>query len=88
VAARLIRARLLTKGLPAGRRLPNVPGGAFGTDPISSDEALASLTQAYARLASTPPIRPHPLLGPLTHDEAIQLHLRHAELHLSFLRPE
>jgi hypothetical protein len=27
----------------------------------------------------------NPSMGPLSHDEWIQVHLRHAELHLSFL---
>jgi hypothetical protein len=29
----------------------------------------------------------HPVLGKLTHEEWTQLHLRHAELHLSFAVP-
>jgi len=36
------------------------------------------------RLRAGPPARPNVIFGPLTHDEWIQLHLRHAELHLSF----
>jgi hypothetical protein len=39
-------------------------------------------------LAKAPPTIPHALFGPLTHDEWIAQHLRHAELHLSFLRTE
>lgn len=68
----------------AGLRIPSVPGGTLATEDVPLDRALPAFRVACERLRRTPPTRPHPFLGPLTHDEWIALHLRHAELHLSF----
>ena len=74
----------LHKPMPAGSRIPGVEGGTLGAEPISTDDGLAKLTTNYDRLKAGPPTIPHLLFGPLTHQEWIDQHLRHAELHLSF----
>jgi hypothetical protein len=81
-----LRSRLLNKGLPAGGRVPKVPGGTLETERVSAAEGLARFEKAFARLKTDPPTQPSPLFGTMTHDEYIKLHLRHAELHMSFVQ--
>ena len=83
-----MKKRFLYKAMPAGVHIPKVPGGTFGTEPMSLDEGLDRFRRAYTRLKSEAPQRRHPIFGPMTHDEWINGQLRHAELHLSFVRPE
>ena len=78
----------LDKGLPAGVKIGNVPGGTFGTEPMEADCAIRDLREAFGRLARQAPTQPNPILGELSHEEWIKLNLRHAELHFSFLHPE
>lgn len=84
----LLKGRFLNKGLPAGARIPKVPAGTFGTEPMETDQALAALHEALSRLQSQMPAVPNPILGPLSHEDWVKLNLRHAELHLSFFQPK
>ncbi len=84
----LFKYGFLNKRLPAGARIPGVPDGTFGVEPLAADEAVAQLRTAFGRLARQSPTAPNPIFGEMTHDEWIKLNLRHAELHLSFLHPE
>ena len=86
--ARLQKRKILYGPMRPGLRIPGVQGGTLATEPLSRDEGLARFRRAVERLRTEPPTAPSPLLGQLTHDEAIALNLRHAELHLSFLTPE
>lgn len=82
----LLKRRLL-KGLPAGFRMPKVEAGTYGVEPLTVDEGERRMLAAIERLErGTPPDR-HVILGRLTKDEWIRCHLRHAELHCSFLHP-
>ena len=72
--------------MPAGRHIPKIPGGTIGVEELSTDEGFSQLNEALARMKAAPSSTPHLLFGPLTHDEWINQHLRHAELHLSFFR--
>jgi len=74
--------------MSAGRKIPGVRGGTFGTEPVTTAEGLAKLKAATNRLKAAPPSEPHPLFGKLRYDEWIAMYLRHAELHLSFFRVE
>ena len=82
------KRRFLYHRMPAGVKIPKVPGGTFGTDPLTLDEGLDRYRRALARLKADPPKDRHAIFGPLTHDEWINGQLRHAELHLSFLKAE
>lgn len=82
--ARPMKKRALTKPLNPGMRLPKVPGGTLATEIVPTDDALLHFQKTFDRLANEAPDKPHPIFGPLTHDEWIAMHLRHAELHLSF----
>jgi hypothetical protein len=78
----------LYKAMRAGSKIPRVPGGTLGKDVFSSEEGVTRITAAFKRLKAGPPAIPHLLFGPLTHDEWINQHLRHAELHLSFCQTD
>jgi hypothetical protein len=79
---------LINNGFPAGVRIAGVEGGTFGIEPCEVDEGLARLQAAYHRLATETPTHTSPVFGPLTHQQWIKFHLRHAELHLSFFHPQ
>ena len=54
---------------------------------MAADEGLRRYRAAMERLRATAPTIPNPVFGRLTHEQWIQLNLRHAELHLSFQIP-
>jgi hypothetical protein len=83
----LMKNRFLNKGLPTGARIPGVPGGTFGIEPMETDRGLAELRTAFDRMSRQTPAEPSPVLGTLSHDDWIKLNLRHAELHQSFFHP-
>ena len=87
VILRMMRGTVLTKGMMTGVRIGKLPGGTVGLDELDADEGLRRFCAALERLRSTPPTIPNPVFGPLTHEQWIQLNLRHAELHLSFQCP-
>jgi hypothetical protein len=78
--------RYIHDRMPAGVKIPRVRNGTEGTDDCSTDDGLARCRKAFERLRAQSPSIDNPIFGPLTHDEWIQLNLRHAELHLGFLR--
>jgi hypothetical protein len=82
----LRKDRYLNGSMPAGVRIPRVEGGTIACEPKSLDEGLARFDAAWARLKNEVPTRTNALFGPLTHQEWINLQLRHAELHLSFFK--
>src|SRR5262245_35190567 len=80
------KSKYLNVGLPAGVKIPKVEGGTVACEPKSLDEGLAILNQWWGRLKQEAPTRPNVIFGPLSHQEWINLQLRHAELHLSFFK--
>jgi hypothetical protein len=82
---RPMKKRFLTKPMRPGSRIPKVEGGTLAIGVVPTAEALEHFYNSFARLAKGPPAIPHMLFGPMTHDEWIAQHLRHSELHLSFL---
>lgn len=79
--------KYLQDGLPAGVHIPRVPGGTAACEMCGLEEGLGKFETAWARLKGQAPTLPNPIFGLMTHDEWKQLHLRHAELHLSFFKP-
>lgn len=81
---------LLIKGpFPAGFRLPRSAAARLVAGSNAEFEgALNDLRQAVARFDREPPNNPHPVAGKLNPREWREFHLRHAELHMSFLVPE
>lgn len=87
IVGRLIKKKVLRDGMPAGMRLPKATGGTYAGDPMPLDEGLRRLTQAVGRLRAAGPVAANPVFGTLTHQQWIELNLRHAELHVSFFCP-
>ncbi len=84
---KLQKKKYLRKGLPAGVKIPGVPGGTVGAEKVSANDGMARLRAALDRLERQPPAAPNIIFGPLTHEEWRNLHQRHCELHLSYLHP-
>jgi hypothetical protein len=82
---KLQKNKFLDKGMPRGVKIPGVPNGTLGTEPIAVDVAAPRCRVAYERLGREMPSAPNIIFGPLTHEEWIKLNLRHAELHLGYL---
>ncbi len=87
ILLRLGKRRYLRETLRPGVRLSGVPAGTLCTDELSTDEGLSRLRAAVERFGGGAPLRPDSFFGPLTRDEHIALHCRHAELHLGFFIP-
>jgi hypothetical protein len=89
VFLRIKKGKYLRDGLSAGVRIPNVEGGTYGTEVLSTAEGTARLRQAVARLQRGELAKyESPAWGPMSQEARVQLNLRHAELHLSFQHPE
>jgi hypothetical protein len=84
----LRKRKFLYEPMRAGARIPRIQGGTLATDPLPLDEGWERFRRVMNRLKTEPHTVPSPVFGRLTHDEAIALNLRHAELHLSFFIPE
>lgn len=84
---RPFRKRILANGLPAGVRFPK--GFDFLAPPSNVDWEVAvdELRRAIGRLETDRMTQRSPVLGRLAHDQWVQLHCRHAELHFSFMHP-
>jgi Protein of unknown function (DUF1569) len=85
---RFRKRKFLYEPMRAGARIPGVPGGTLATEPTPLEDGLGRLRRVMERLKAEAPTKPHAILGPLSHDEWIAMHLRHAELHLGFFVPE
>jgi len=84
---RLRFRKILSEGMPRGVRIPRVEGGTVGMEDIVTDEAARRLLTALERLKSDENARfDSPAFGAMSHSDRIALNLRHAELHLSFLK--
>jgi hypothetical protein len=84
---RLRKRKFLYGPMRAGVRIPRVPGGTLGTEPMPLEEAALRLRRVMERLKAEAPTAPNVIFGPLKHEEWIALTLRHAELHLGFHIP-
>jgi hypothetical protein len=54
---------------------------------VTWEDAVEYIGQTIARLRSDRMTKPSPLLGRLSHEQWVQLHCRHAEMHFSFMHP-
>jgi hypothetical protein len=78
--------RFVDRSLQPGYKLPH-RFAALSPDPRAADRpALDRLRTVVSRIArGEPMLAPSPFEGRITHDQWVYVHLRHAELHLSFL---
>ena len=84
--ASLFKKRILTKGMPAGFKMPKQLKSTSEKLPDWQD-ALAEFRESIDRLKQEIKREPHPFFGKLSNEEWEQLICRHGELHLSFLNP-
>ena len=82
----LLKKRFLSRPMPAGYTVPK--GAGLLPDAGETAAGLAALEKAVARINQTGHRSPHVLFGKMTREEWDQLHMRHSELHLSFIVPE
>lgn len=77
--------KLFTKPVPPGLKLPpDVPFLPAGE--VSVEEGTAALKREIGRVQGGAAFIPaSPLFGKLSREQWIELHLRHAELHMSFI---
>ncbi len=89
IGTNFMKRGMLRDGMKPGISLPKSMMEKIGGNPdIPTEEGAMRLKRGLARLkAGEVPPHDSPLLGKLSLEEWIQLHLRHAELHLSFLHP-
>jgi hypothetical protein len=85
---RLRKRKFLYEPMRPGVRIPGVEGGTLATDLLPLEEGRGRYRRVMERLKAEAPTAPSAALGWLTHEEAIALNLRHAELHLGFQLPE
>lgn len=83
--APLVKNSFLTRTMRAGFHLPKSASGLFPDAGLTLPAALDRLKQAILRYQHETQRAPHPLLGKLARQEYDSLHLRHSELHMSFV---
>ncbi|MDP7274409.1 MAG: DUF1569 domain-containing protein [Planctomycetaceae bacterium] len=85
--APLLKNRMLNSPMKPGFRVPRRAAAHLPPPDTTLEKARETLEHAIRRLAQTSPAAAHPYLGSLTAEEWVRLHLRHAELHMSFVVP-
>lgn len=88
IMARLfMKNKFLNESLPAGFDITEADRPVLEpAETTTTLEAVEALEQAVTRLKNESTRVKHPVLGPLSVDDWTRFHLRHAELHLSFVR--
>jgi hypothetical protein len=85
VLAPMIKNSFLTKPMKPGFKLPQRGAALLPDDTVTAEDGLRQLKAAVERLNHELPNAPHPAFGLLATEEAMQMHLRHCELHMSFI---
>jgi hypothetical protein len=85
LVARIFKEKLMNSSMPAGFKLPSDGAKAVAPGPTSTEEGLADLHAAIARLEREPHRAKHPMFGDITKEQWNKIHLKHASLHMSFL---
>jgi hypothetical protein len=89
IIGRIYVKRLLLNGpFPAGFQLPSSAAKRLVPDETSPGEGLDALRRGIMRLRSETTRSVHPVAGPLSIEEWNRFHLRHSEMHMSFLVPK
>ncbi len=89
--APFMKKKFLYGGIPSGFNMPKEAEAQFlpsndADTQAAKDELLAAISRVDS--AADCDLAPHPMFGKLSKGEAIQFHLRHAEMHLSFAIPD
>lgn len=78
----------LIRPMKPGVKLPKKAARFIPAPDVNEEEALAACRSAVDRFDNEDPVAPHPMFGAMAREEWIQLHLRHSEMHMSFIVPE
>ncbi len=85
----IVKKNLLANGIKPGFRFFGFRrADVVWPGETTTAEGLALLREAITRFKQEPTRHPHPILGRMRADEWDQFHLRHAELHMSFVVPK
>lgn len=87
LVAPFVKNSALTKPLKPGFKLPKNAAEYLPSESLTVEEALADCQRAVERLGHETPSAKHPFFGAMATEEWMALHLRHAELHMSFVIP-
>jgi len=90
VMGRLLRPWLLSRPIKPGLTIPKAMRPKFTPPPdVPLDQAMERF-RVLCKQANEPGTMTHrsPLLGPMSHDDWVKMHCRHAELHFSFIQPK
>lgn len=83
----LVKKRALARPMKPGFKLPSRLADQFVPPAdVTWEEAVDHLRAIIRRAKTERMTGRSPVFGQLTHEEWVQLHCRHAELHFSFLR--
>ena len=83
-----LKNKFLNGALPPGFQIPDSARPVvYPDEAITVEASLEHLRRAIARCRNEPGRASHPLLDNLSQDEWDRFSLRHAELHMSFIRP-
>ena len=86
LVGRLLRNSTLNRPMPSGLKIPKKFTFLQPDPDVTWDEATTHLERAVQRVESGERMtHPSPVLGPLEHEEWMQLQCRHAEMHFGFL---
>jgi hypothetical protein len=87
VVGRCIRGVVLTRPMRPGMKLPAWASKHLLPEPVDLETGLEHLRSSCSRLEQQSDSMDHPIFGRLTKAQAVKLHCRHAELHLSHIVP-
>lgn len=80
------RALETDQPMPTGLKLPKQASFLVPPDPVAFEEGVASIRACLDRIdAGVRMTQDSPILGPMTHDNWIRVHGKHASMHLSFI---
>jgi len=86
--APLVKNSFLTKPMRAGFKLPASAKPIMPESDLNLPTALDNVHKVLERYKDEPQRAPHPFLGVLASQEYTSAHLRHCELHMSFVVPD
>lgn len=86
--APFLKNSVLIKPMKPGIQLPKKAQKFLPPADVTLDAALEKVRSGLARLEHELPVADHPFFGKMASEEWMQLHLRHCELHMSFIVPK
>jgi len=83
----MVKNSILTKEMKPGFNLPKKFSSYLPSEECTMDDALPKVLAAIKRFETETPLADHPFFGKMASEEWMNLHVRHAELHMSFVVP-